>query len=337
MATPQRRPQPSLEAKFFAQPYEFDFHQAVRILEWLKPGCTPIGEGDNPKNEAMIFQSRVTLSSSSSDIYSLKSNYQHPDRPIMTVNFLGLGGIQGPLPTPYTELLIDRLRQKDTAMADFLDIFNHRLISFWHRVRKKVVLGIAQIPPEQTGMGKCLLNLMGIDGALEKKTYPVPLRSLIKYAPLFWQRPRSLGGLLTILRGYFPHKITIKPFEGGWNQAIDNDLSRIGSKGQYNRLGQSLVLGRRTWDEAQGITIHLHHLHWLDFVSYLPGGRGHKALKFLCELYCEPTLKIKLKATLQPQTIPPSRLGKKHFLGCTTFLTRGQSKGFTNPPEVTIL
>lgn len=336
MATPQRRPDPSLEAKFFAQPYEFDFHQAIRILEWLKPGCAPLGEQDNPKKEAVIFQSRVTLSSSSSDIYSLNVNYKYPDRPIMTVNFLGLAGIQGPLPTPYTEILIDRLRQKDTAMADFLDIFNHRLISFWHRVHKKVVLGIAQVTPDKTDIGKCLLNLLGLDETLANGSYPIPLRSLIKYVPIFWQRPHSLSGLLTILKGYFPYSMTIKPFCGGWDKAIPSDLSLIGIKGQFNRLGQDLILGQHTWNQTQGISIHFEQLQWLDFISYLPGGRGYKALNFLCDLYCDPTTKIHIKISLQAQTIPPLRLGKKHFLGCTSFLTRGNGKGFTTSPEIII-
>lgn len=337
MATPERRPDSALESQFFAQPYEFDFHQAIRILEALKPGCAPIGEEDHPKHEAVTFSSRVTLSTSSSDIYSLKVNYKYPDRPIMKVNFLGLAGIQGPLPTPYTELLIERLRQKDTAMADFLDIFNHRLISFWHRVRKKVVLGLAQIPPEETAVGKCLLNLLGIDTSLEKGSYPIPLRSLLKYVPLFWRRPHSLSGLLTLLRGYFPYAITIKPFQGGWEKALESDLSRIGTTGRYNRLGQDMILGHQTWNEAQGVSITFDNLDWLDFISYLPGGRGYKALKFLCELYCDPTTKIHLKATIKSETIPHTRLGKKHFLGCTTFITRGHGQGFTTAPEVTIL
>jgi len=49
------------------------------------------------------------------------------------VNFMGIAGIQGPLPLPYTEILMSRMRQKDMAFRDFLDIFNHRLVSVFTR------------------------------------------------------------------------------------------------------------------------------------------------------------------------------------------------------------
>jgi type VI secretion system protein ImpH len=337
MATPQRRLDTSVEAQFFSQPYEFDFHQAIRILEWLKPGCTPIGEGSHPKHEAVVFRSRVTLSAPSSDIYSLKRYYKYPDRPIMTVNFLGLGGIQGPLPTPYTETLIERLRQNDTAMSDFLDIFNHRLISFWHRVRKKIVIGIAQIAPEETSVGKCLFNLIGIDASINQESWPIPLRSLLKYTPLFWQRPHSLAGLITLLKGYFPYNITIKPFQGGWSRALPQDLSRLGTTGPYNRLGHDLILGCKSWHETQGILIHFHNLDWPDYNNFLEDQQGYKALRFLCGLYCEPTLKVHFQITINRKSIPPAYLGHGPRLGTTSFITRGFGSGFIHNPKVTVL
>jgi type VI secretion system protein ImpH len=336
MATPQRRPNYTLEEQLYSQPYEFDYHQAVRILEKLKPDGIPLGEGDNPEREAVQLSARVTLSVSSADIYSLKPSTLYPDQPVMTINFLGLAGIQGPLPNPYAEMMIERLRRKDVAMRDFLDIFNHRLISFWHRVRKKIVLGMAQVPPEQTPVAKSFLNLLGFDYALEQKTYPVPLRSLLKYVPLFWQRPRSLSGLLTLLKGYFPYNVSLTPLIPGWQKAGLEDRTRIGTSGQFSRLGQDTILGHQSWNQGQGISIHFNGLDWLDYVSYLPGGRGYQALQFLAHLYCEPTLKIHLKVTIHKHTIPPLRLGHKHFLGCTTFLTRGKGKGFEQNPEVLV-
>ena len=162
MATVTRRANPSLEEQIETTPYEFDFHQAVRLLEKMRPEATPLGEGSNPMKEALSIESRVTLSPSGADIQNLAlSETDKP--PVLTINFLGLAGIQGPLPTPYTELILERLRHKDTSFKDFLDIFNHRLASFWHRMRKKFVLGIAQVRPDTTPAGKVFLDLVGIE------------------------------------------------------------------------------------------------------------------------------------------------------------------------------
>ena len=41
------------------------------------------------------------------------------------------------LPYCYTELILERLREKDTSFASFLDIFNHRMISLFYRAWEK--------------------------------------------------------------------------------------------------------------------------------------------------------------------------------------------------------
>ncbi|MFO0888032.1 MAG: type VI secretion system baseplate subunit TssG [Isosphaeraceae bacterium] len=67
-----------------------------------------------------------------------------PDsRPLeMLVSFFGLTGPSGALPRHYTEILLQQLREKDSPLCDFLDLFNHRLVSLFYRAWEKYSLPV---------------------------------------------------------------------------------------------------------------------------------------------------------------------------------------------------
>lgn len=333
MATVTRRSDYSLESQLYQEAYDFEFSQAIRILEALNPNSTSFGEGDNPLKEALQVKSRLTLSVSSSDLYSVSKPANNDGRPILTVNFLGIAGIQGPLPIPYTELVIDRVRHKDHTSRDFLDIFNHRLVSLWHRIRKKVVLGMEQIPPEKTNAGKTFLDLLGLSSPYLRHKMHVPDRSLLAFTPLFWQRSKSTAGLQQLLKSYFKTEIHIQELQGHWRQAIPEDLTLIGNiHGQYNCLGRSTILGKRSWDQAAGIRIFLKQLSWKKYLTHLPGQHGHAALTSLTQFYAGIEQKFTFYATVKHDEIPPLHVGRAARLGQTTWLTRGNGQGFQQNP-----
>jgi type VI secretion system protein ImpH len=338
MATVTRRANTSLEEQIETVPYEFDFHQAVRLLEKMRPEATPLGEGSNPLKEALAIESRVTLSPSGADIQSLAlSDTDKP--PVLTVNFLGLAGIQGPLPTPYTELLLERLRHKDNSFKDFLDIFNHRLASFWHRMRKKVALGIAQVRPESTPAGKVFLDLVGIEPKPLRNRLAIDDQDLLSYAPAFWKRPRSLIGLQRLLRSYFELPITVSQYQGAWQVAQDRDLTRIGIRetGQFQVLGKSAVLGRRSWHQTSGILLHIPALSYKQFIRFQQEtALEYAALRDLTFFYIGEGHRVRVTFALKREQIEPTRLNREFGLGRNTWLTRGNGRGFSHDPQITL-
>ena len=59
------------------------------------------------------------------------------------VSFFGMVGTSGTLPLHYTEVLLDRLHAKDSALADFLDAFQDRSVAFFYRAFSKYHLPAA--------------------------------------------------------------------------------------------------------------------------------------------------------------------------------------------------
>jgi type VI secretion system protein ImpH len=80
----------------------------------------------------------------------------------MVINFIGLTGPSAVLPTPYTELLLERVRYKDTALRDFLDLFNHRMASLFYRAWERSRFPVAYERGGDNPFTQYLLDLVGM-------------------------------------------------------------------------------------------------------------------------------------------------------------------------------
>ncbi|PYS51608.1 MAG: type VI secretion system baseplate subunit TssG [Acidobacteria bacterium] len=243
----------------------------------------------------------------------------------MTVNLMGLAGALGPLDMPTTELIIERAAKKDTALKDFLDIFNHRLISLLYRIRKMHRIGLEDEPPGQDKISKYLFSIIGLgtDGLMGRMM--VRDRSLLHYAGLLSQQPRSIVGLELILSDYFKIKVKGHQFVGQWYDLDESQWTKIGEKsGQNNVLGQgAVIMGTRVWDQQAKIEIRLGPLSYQQFLNLIPNGWGYRALCDLTRFYLGDSLDISFRLVLKGEEIPLPMLGMKDepLLGWTSWLT----------------
>src|SRR6185312_2746376 len=126
-------------------PQEFHFFQAVRLLERLFPDRAPVGRLVSPDREVVRFAAHASFPFPASQIQTIDwpdTAPPLPDLPAsgaprMVINFMGLAGPSGVMPLYYTELIVERLRQKDRALLGFFDIFNHRMISLFYQAWEK--------------------------------------------------------------------------------------------------------------------------------------------------------------------------------------------------------
>ncbi|MBP9753090.1 MAG: type VI secretion system baseplate subunit TssG [Proteobacteria bacterium] len=318
--------------------FQFDFHQAVELLEQMQPDAIPLGEGSDPTKEALVIKTRVSLSPSSSEIHSFTPPSANQNQPIIWVNFLGIAGIQGPFPTPYTELLLERTRQNDMGFRDFLDIFNHRVASLWHRLKKRTFISYSQKDPRYTDIGKCLLSISGLSNKSYRNSLFVSDRTLLSYHDLFWRRPRSAYGLVKLLSSHYKLNVTIDQNQGAWEKADDAEITRLGvtEKAQFNVLGQTAIVGNKLWNQAAGIRINIGPMTWQQMSHFLPitikdsnnkniSGRDFKTLKDLITFYLGTDLRIKMRLYVHPFNVKPLRLNRQFSLGHNSWLTVGKT------------
>jgi type VI secretion system protein ImpH len=358
MAGHDRREGRPVEELLYGDASRFTFLQAVRLMEDIAhregPGrrCAP-GEAAHEENELVLFRHRVRLDHPPSDVEALDAACDGQPA-VMTVNVMGLAGVLGPLPYPVTEAILDRMRYRTDderdprahhGFADFLDIFNHRLISLLYRARKKYRPALDPNAPHDGRVARVLHALMGLGTphlrgrVLGKQSRsraagpPQTDRPLLAYAGLIADRYRSPAGLERILEDHFGVKAEIVPFIGAWEELEDDDRTAIGAKsGRNQRLGDGALLGGRVWNQAAHFEVRVGPLDFSRFRAFLPGTKdAFDPLVSLIRFYAHDQLGFSIRLVIAGEQIPKLRLSRHHgaYLGHTTWL-----RGRRPPPPV---
>lgn len=337
MGASVRRSKRTLTETLFEEPHRFDFYQAVLILERLRPACVPLGEGVERSREAVRIASDPGLAFPPSDVRALSKGMggeveasaeakEGEAPPRMEVSFLGLAGARGPLPHAVTEILLHRLRHKDLAFREFLDIFNHRLVSLMYRVRRHTRLALSTEPPEKTRFAGYLLACLGLGTPHLRDRLGPPDRVLLPYVGLLAGRARSGPGLEILLSDHFGVPVKVQGMVGRYLTLDEDERTVLGPPGlgRNNVLGESVVVGARVWDRQSTFVLDVGPLTLRQFLGFLPVGRPHSHAVALTRFYAGEHLDFDLHLQLRPEEVPQARLGRRDgsYLGWTSWLKR---------------
>jgi type VI secretion system protein ImpH len=335
MAAERGRTDRSIAERLESEPYRFDFYQAVSLLERMRPEAASVGEGVDASNEAVRFSSAAGLGFPASEV----AEVQPPERPKgpwrMRVAFLGLGGVQGPLPRAYTERMLGRKSRSD-ATREFLDIFHHRLVALMYRVRRKQRIGMDGRAPEGSAAAPILASVAGLHGGQMAGRVGVPDRDLLRYAALLGQRPRSAIGLERMLASYFAIPVRVRQFAGKWRSIETDDVTRIGDSGQRRTLGQDAVLGTRVWDQQSKIIIVVGPIGFERYLDFLPTGSALDSLRGMARLYLGSEMEFDVQLVLRAREVPVAALQRREpiRLGWTSWLTTTRPR--TQNPHIAL-
>jgi type VI secretion system protein ImpH len=244
---------------------------------------------------------------SASEIESLT---QEPgQQPVLSTPVFGLGGPDGPLPYAYQEWLQQRARAKDHAPAEFLDLFQHRLLSLLYKVMRKHRIAAGFTAP---GVSPVQVQLRALTGLLPKalqERQAIPDCAVLACTALFTDGRRSLAGFAAIIREQFELPVELSAFQGAWREIPPASRSRLQPGGRNLQLGVSAVAGTRVWDEHAGYRLTLGPLTSAQAARFLPDGESHAALASLSALYFGPDLDCTL--VLLVRGAGPMKLGRQ--------------------------
>ena len=338
--------------RLFTRGWEFDFFQAVWLLDRYAGERVAVGERGPIGREAFRFRPDVQMGFPPADIRRIRECHDHvtdDEYYQVDVTFLGLYGASTPLPLHYA---VDILRMVEQAAVrpeeqagperapadrppadraeeesgraparDFLDIFHHRLISLFYRSWLKYRYDRAYGMPHRDVVTDYLLWLIGCSPQAEEATLGVSPVRMLRYTGILTQHPRSAASLEGVLSDYWAdYPLELQQCVGRWVPVPPDDLNCAGVANC--RLGVDLTVGEQVYDLSGAFNISLGPVDWEAYTLFLPDGPRFAQTRALVQLYCADPLASRIEVRLRAGEVPEMQLssdGEGSRLGYTSW------------------
>lgn len=304
-----------------SEPAASFFREIWRVERQIRSERSPyhrIGHDGWPKQELIRFRTSQHLGFAGQDLVESKE-WRTSDGFLATelrVDCMGLTGARGTLPAHYTERVLGQLKSKAPALGDFLDLFNHRLLSLLYRSWEKTQPAVQQERNEEDLFTCVLASLIGSEKSWE-----------IYYGAALSRTVRSAATIRAVLSDLTGMQVEIRSLQGGWERLTDEDQTRLPARhaptGQCAHLGEAM-LGSRVWLADKGAEIVFYPKNWDQLQSLLPGGQFSTAAAHLTHRLMGGQAQVRYRAVTAATELVGARLGQLGRLGRDSFVSARQ-------------
>lgn len=286
MANPVRKQIFDLSKYLIRNKHQFSYYQLMRLLRVLSD------YSDESLYERTYIKSPLDFGFPASPISELTIEKNNESKPFfsLTTSILGLYGPGSPLPSYYTEDLMDVEEEGFTSGRAFLDMFQARLYQLLFESSRKY--NLTQSIHEyldnstlnrlfcMTGFGLRTIR-QAVYGTTDTDTTS---QELIRYMGLLSQFPKSALGLQTILRDALKTKaINIKTCISQEVDIPDDQLNVLGERN--NTLGEDSIIGETVTDRMGKFRISIGPIQEEAIYQFLPGNKGYETIMRLTGIY----------------------------------------------------
>ncbi|WP_411727004.1 type VI secretion system baseplate subunit TssG [Methyloglobulus sp.] len=307
-----------LLANLAKEPYAFGFYAALRQLECFYSARPRLGRSARPVDDPIRLGQTPSLQFAPSTLSSFRNA---PDAKQLKVLFFGLFGPNGPLPLHLTEYTRNRIRDaKDTTLADFADMFHHRLLCLFYRAWADKEPTVQLDRPEKDRFAFYVGSLLGIGDSSLRNRDSIPDHTKLHFAAHLGCHTKHCEGLVSMLKDFFRVPVKIQEFIGEWLAIPKNSYCYLDTDHTTGQLGVSSVIGASTWQCQHKFRITMGPLSLKEYEDFLPTGKRLKNVLALVNNYVGFELNWDLNLMLKKNEVPATQLGKYGQLGWTSWL-----------------
>jgi type VI secretion system protein ImpH len=298
---------------------EVDVYRFCQLVELAVPDSLPLGSTADPANDPVRFRPHPGMGFPVSELKAIETDGERPGRPAtVRTSFLGLYGVDSPLPTPYLDD-ITRQREGHEALEAFLDIFNHRIFTQFYRIWRKYSYPATFAAGGTDAISQCLLGLIGLGIPGTAAHIATPMSRFLALLGLMRLPTRTAEGMVALVALLAPD--TVASVTPHWLQKITLTPAAALDNTRRVNLSQRVVLGGSGWDVNSQLLLTLATENPNEARDWLPGGPLQRDLLVLLRVYLGWRCSVRLKLRLSSCCLPAPVLGGKQVqLGLTGVL-----------------
>jgi type VI secretion system protein ImpH len=301
------------------EPYKFGFYEAMRHLECFYRQRPRLGRSARPGDDSIRLGQTPSLQFAPASLSEFVTKPGVP--PQLKVLFFGVFGANGPLPLHLTEYALNRIRHaKDFTLADFADMFHHRLLTLFYRAWADKEPTVHLDRPEQDRFASYVGALLGLTNVSLRHRDALPDHTKLHFAAHFGCHTGHSDGLLAILNDFFQVSIKIQEFVGEWLVIPKDSYCYLDGNRTTGQLGKSAVIGTQSWQCQHKFRIIIGPLTQAEYESFLPTGSRLKNIRALVNNYVGFEFVWDINLILKKQEVPTVKLGHYGQLGWTSWL-----------------
>lgn len=308
------------------RPWRHGFVPLMRRLAAQAPFMPPIGKAQRPQQESFRLGQQASLAFAPRELFKVEVRPGADQRPRAHIKLFGLGtlGPNGALPIHCTELVRERVEaRRDTALADFLDLFHHRAFTHLYRAWAQSQSAAGLDRSEEETFSAYIARLAGDEPSEVQGSALAPHARWASSAHRV-RSARNPEGLVSTLSRFFGVAVQLHEYMLHWMPIEPQDRCVLGQPRPSSMLGEGAMLGELVPDRQSRFRLSLGPLDLDGYLRLTPQGAATgKDLPALVEIVrsfvgFEYVWEVAL--LIDRTAAPQSRLGDGTQLGWSTWM-----------------
>lgn len=211
-----RETQPShsrLMPRLEADLTRMNFYRFCQLLEKQQAGKPLLGSTSHPQDDPVRFCPHPGMGFPASELRAVEYDEDGTGRPpVVRTQFMGLYGVDSPLPTSYLDDITQR-REGHEALQGFLDIFSHRILTQFYRIWRKYSYPATFEAGGADAISQSLLGLVGLGIPGTANHIATPVSRFLALLGVLRQPGKTQEGIQALVQLLAPDtRVTVSPY-----------------------------------------------------------------------------------------------------------------------------